>query len=308
MQPDARTVQAMAAAALHRAVHVSPVSEGRSTFVYRLTWHGGTAYLRVLPEEGSTFAPEAAVHVLLRDAGLPVPEVLYSDDLDPELGLAVMITAEIPGTSLAHGMPDGTLPTVVRAAGRDLALINRVPVDGFGWIQRETPDDTRLRGEFTEEREFMLADMESSLVALRREAPELIDVAALRAVIDTNRALLDATHATLAHGDFDCTHIFADGRRYSGLIDFGEIRGTGPYYDLGHFRFHDGETIPRALFPHLLQGYAEVTPLPPDADRVIAFNSLLIGIGFLARAYAHIPPRNRRHAIEAVHRDLRVLR
>jgi aminoglycoside phosphotransferase len=306
--PDVRTIQAIATAAMHRTVAVQHVGEGRSTYVYRVDWPDGTGYLRALPEVGATFAPEVVVHALLRDAGLPVPRVLYEDDCDPRLGLAVMITDEIPGTSLAHFVPDGTLPTVVRAAGRDLARINRVPVDGFGWIQRETPGDTRLRGEFTEECEFMLDDVESSLAALQPDVLEPIDVTAIRAVIDANQHLLEAPHATLAHGDLDCTHIFARRGCYSGLIDFGEIRGTGPHYDLGHFRFHDGETISTPLFPYLLEGYSEVTPLDVEAGREIMFNSLLIGIGFLARTHTRIPRGTRRHAIGAIRRDILTLR
>lgn len=39
----------------------------------------------------------------------------------------------------------------------------------------------------------------------------------------------------LAHGDFDTTHIYQDNGRYTGIIDFGEIRGADRWYDLGYF-------------------------------------------------------------------------
>jgi hypothetical protein len=44
----------------------------------------------------------------------------------------------------------------------------------------------------------------------------------------------------MPYGDLDLTHIYCQDGHYTGIIDLGEIRGTGPYYDLGHFRFHDG--------------------------------------------------------------------
>ena len=50
----------------------------------------------------------------------------------------------------------------------------------------------------------------------------------------TSERRRDLESAWLAHGDFDATAIFYRDGRYSGLIDFGEIRGTEPLFDLGH--------------------------------------------------------------------------
>ena len=64
--------------------------------------------------------------------------------------------------------------------------------------------------------------------------------------------------ACLAHGDFDLTHIWLDGQgRYAGIIDFGEMRGAGRYFDLGHFLLHDGADRSVPLFEHFLGGYHE---------------------------------------------------
>jgi aminoglycoside phosphotransferase (APT) family kinase protein len=97
-------------------------------------------------------------------------------------------------------------------------------------------------------------------------------------------SLLDARHAHLAHGDLDLTHIYCQHGQYTGIIDLGEIQGTGPYYDLGHFRFHDGEHVSTIALPDVQVGYQEITPLPVDADRRIALASLLI-------AFASSPAR-----------------
>jgi aminoglycoside phosphotransferase (APT) family kinase protein len=72
----------------------------------------------------------------------------------------------------------------------------------------------------------------------------------------------------LAHGDFDSTQIFQQGGCFTGVIDFGEVRGAEPWYDLAHFALHDGEGLRTRGLDHLQRGYAEVAPLPENlADR-----------------------------------------
>jgi len=306
-RPDIQDVRAFAAHVLGEDIAVNPVDEGVSTHVYRIKRRKDTFYLRVLPEQGATFAPEVAVHSLLRRSGVQVPEVVYWDDCNPIVARAVMITREIKGQAIGTGSPGAVLSNIVRAAGRDLALINLVPVDGFGWIRREVPRDARLHGEFASERDLMLADLEVDLDVLQAAVLERGSVNRIRAVVDKHAPLLEASHASLAHGDFDATHIFSHEGCYTGIIDLGEIRGAGPYYDLGHFRFHDGETVPTPCLPYLMEGYGDVVPLSHEADRRITFDSLLIGVRFLARVHDRLAHWNRLHAVAAIERDCQML-
>ncbi len=97
--------------------------------------------------------------------------------------------------------------------------------------------------------------------------------------------------AHLAHGDFDVTPVFCVASRYIGLIDFGEIRGTEPEFDLGHFDLHDGETLATLLLPALLRGYQQVRPLPADHLQSIRRSAVLLGLRQLCRWLG--PPRHR---------------
>src|SRR5579884_2731582 len=56
---------------------VERVLEGVSTYVYRVFYQRETFYLRILPEVGANFAPEAVVHTRLRQLQVRVPEVVY---------------------------------------------------------------------------------------------------------------------------------------------------------------------------------------------------------------------------------------
>ena len=96
---------------------------------------------------------------------------------------------------------------------------------------------------------------------------------------------LDNQVARLTHGDFDVTHIFEHDRRYSGIIDWGEIRGASMWYDLGHFRMHDGAQLDARVLPWLLEGYAQVVGLPDDSWSHICFASLLIAVRASARSW-----------------------
>ena len=305
-RPATRLIHDVATAVLGAALVVESVAEGVSTYVYRLRRGAEVFYLRVLPEEGATFAPEVAAHTILRRQGVQVPEVLYWEDRNQAVGRSVMITTEIKGRAIGRSDVGAELPDILRAAGRDVALLNQVPVQGFGWIRRDLPKDLALRGEVPTEREFMLADFERSLSTLQFTTESSGQIDRIRDLVRNQAPLLDARHAHLAHGDLDLTHIYCQDGQYTGIIDLGEIRGTGPYYDLGHFRFHDGELLTTKALPYLVEGYQEITPLPSDADQRIALASLLIGVHFFARTHSRLAKHHYRHAVAAIARDVAV--
>jgi aminoglycoside phosphotransferase (APT) family kinase protein len=184
----------------------------------------------------------------------------------------------VPGASLDDAMPANPEPVLV-AAGADLARINQVPVAGFGWIRRDDPLPTRLTAPYPTWDAFA-TDLTSRPLDDWFE-PEMLDRLGMLARI----APPDPTHAVLAHGDFDTSHIFALNGSYTGIIDFGEIRGAEPTFDLGHVALH----APDAL-PFILQGYASVTPLPADASRRIAASAIRIGWFRLTQSSARTNP------------------
>ena len=110
---------------------------GMSTPVYRLRRADETLYLRASEDPGGSMRAEAAVHEHLRATGVSVPEVVAVDDA-PEIGRGVMLVREIEGAPLAGGDVTDRAP-ILRAAGRDLARINAIAVEGFGWIRRDEP-------------------------------------------------------------------------------------------------------------------------------------------------------------------------
>jgi len=283
---EARIVAALATSLFPSCASptVARVLDGVSTRVYRLRWDAQsraaaqTLYLRILPEAGASFAPEAAAHTRARTCGARVPEIVYVEPCHPQLGRSVMVTSEIVGEPVWRRPFDDDTRRILVEAGRDLARINSVPVDGFGWVRRDADARDRLLGEHALQRAFALEYLEADLATLARHGLSSTEADAIRALVARHDGWFDGTRAWLAHGDFDVTHIFQRNGQYSGIIDFGEIRGADMFYDLGHFQADDGETLPAESVSSLVAGYNEVAPLPDDAQARITLASLLIAL------------------------------
>jgi aminoglycoside phosphotransferase (APT) family kinase protein len=231
-----------------------------------------------------------------------VPEVVHFEPFNPSLGRGLMVTTEITGNPLREDYRGVDVARVLRAAGRDLAVINGIEVDGFGWVRRDRPAITRLEGVLPTLHRFVFDESESYIAAIAVFfTPD--EIALIRRAIRLWDMLLDANQGLLAHGDFDPTHIYHRNGAYTGIIDFGEIRGTDRFYDLGHFALLEGEQIREPLLPHLLAGYGDVVPLPSEYQERIHLWSLLIGIRWLARSIGRANAAViQRHLIEGINR------
>lgn len=90
-----------------------------------------------------------------------------------------------------------------------------------------------------------------------------------------------AAAPSLAHGTTTRPPFFSAGGLYTGVIDFGEIRGADPAFGLPHFRLHHQERVPCRLLAAVLDGYGQVERLP-DA-RSIGQSAVLLGLRQLSR-------------------------
>lgn len=277
------------------SARIERAESGTSTQVYRIRRGGDAFYLRIAEDRAAGLGPEVRVHELLRARGVRVPAVVHFEPFDERLARSVMVTDEISGIPLVDCPTSDATAEVLRAAGRDLALLNSVPVRGFGWIKRIAHRGSPLQAEHDTYRSFALEQLDDDLALLGRRVLTTAESHAIRGTIDRYDDWLHVEQAWLAHGDFDVSHIYQCDGRYTGIIDFGEIRGAHRLYDLGHFNVHDaawrdGEFVPRTMLPALLEGYADVVPLPPDHRSQISLVSVLIGIHALARNVRRHPP------------------
>jgi aminoglycoside phosphotransferase (APT) family kinase protein len=289
---------------------VARVAEGVSTRVYRVAAQEETFYLRILPEADASFGPEVVAHERVRQLGVRAPEVIAYEPRYQPLQRSIMIVREIPGLPLSQStsLDPGALSAVMEAAGSDLARINSVGVDGFGWIRRdaETPG---LRAPLPTHRTFALDGWESDVAYLADTTALLpADIILLEQARSRYDAWLDNAESRLAHGDFDTTAIYQRDGVYAGIIDFGELRGASRWYDLAHFHMRDGEYLTTTLLPPLMRGYAQVVGLPQDALPRVRFASLFINLHALSRSLRkRLPNRFTRHQVERLRADLAAL-
>lgn len=232
-----------------------------------------------------------------------MPEVVHFEPFHQELRRSVMVTTEIRGRPIGQDHRGVDVSRVLAAAGRDLAVIHEAGVVGFGWVRRDQPDTSLLAADLPTLRAFAIGDLEAHLAGLA-EVLGVDEIGVFRHLVDRCDAWLDDAQSVLAHGDLDASHIFHADGEYTGIIDFGEIRGADWSYDLGHVALHDGEAIPYPMLPHLLAGYDEVVVLPLDHESRIWLWSVLIGVRALARQAARPGSSYRDHLIKSIRRTM----
>jgi aminoglycoside phosphotransferase (APT) family kinase protein len=288
---------------------VERVLSGISTYVYRIISECKTYYLRILPDEEASFAPEITVLARLQQKHINIPEVVYFEDYNVILGRPIMVEAEIRGQSLSKSsLSKEVYERVAREAGRDLACINRLAIEGFGWIKPDQAHPTHLRGSHKTYRAFVLEYREADLTYLRGHVLKPQECIRLEHVLKRYDSWLDIEQGYLAHGDLDTTHIFQEQGSYTGIIDFGEVRSTGRWYDLAHFRIRDGAFPSYRLFQALERGYAEIMPFPPEYEQYLRFTSVLINLRALSRAFqTRTPDEYIWRQLEMLHDDLLTL-
>ena len=255
--------------------------EGFSTQVYRVDRGDDTFYLRIAEESHEDLGVDAELFGRLRQRGVTVPEPILVDRLPPPVDRSVLIMTAIAGEALAVTADEVTARAVTREAGRDLARLNTIDVSGYGWIRRDLVG-WPLCAQLCSYPEFVTSELPRPFPGVMTELFSAPHLTALDAVIaDQQRRVLPA--GRLVHGDFDPTAIFASRGSFSGFIDFGEIRGAEPLFDLGHFLLHERAVVRWPLFDELVAGYRDVVALPEDFQRAVRISAALLGLRQLAR-------------------------
>ncbi len=270
-------------------VDLERVRKGTSTYVYRVRAGSESYYLRICSELQASFAAEVQVHEKLIAAGVNVPKVVHFEQKNELIGLSLMIVGEIPGsdveTTNLHG--ERSRKQVLVDAGKQIAMINQVTVDGFGEIRPDV--HARLTAKFKTFREYCYENLSRDISALAGYNFSDHERKVVRDFLETGFQFMNNEGPHLVHGDFDLSHIFHREGKYTGIIDFGDIQGSGLLYDLGHFKVHDvigGTEL-------LLTGYDEVRQITPQDYLIVTLWALFVGVRRLGMIYDR--PKNAYH-------------
>jgi hypothetical protein len=136
---DGPALEAILRRVLGPGLRVARTRGGVAGQMYRVQAAGRVLYVRIAEEAHEDLSVDAALLEHLRAEGLQVPPVVHVEPFDQALGRSVLIMGEIAGEPLAQCRDERAARRVARAAGRELAVLNGVVVDGFGWVQRRAP-------------------------------------------------------------------------------------------------------------------------------------------------------------------------
>ncbi|SFL56946.1 Predicted kinase, aminoglycoside phosphotransferase (APT) family [Paenibacillus sp. 1_12] len=292
------------------ALKIDRVLTGVSTYVYRVQLDENTYYLRILPEQDKSFGVEVHVHSLLRQKGVHVPEVIYFEHHNDTLGMSIMLVKEIVGSQINDCSSINEYEDIVIEAGKQLAVINQIKVDGFGWIKRGTEETgTTLEGEKHFVHDYIYEFMDEDLFLLSENLFSKRDISLITDIFHSGSSLMSRHESFLIHGDFDYSHIFFHNGKFTGIIDFGEIQGNSPLYDLGHFKLHDGQSQSQRYlgFNSLVKGYNEVRELSKNDQLEIDFWALWVGVRRLGIIYKRTWGRYHEHLIKTIKIEMDIL-
>lgn len=231
------------------AVSWTRAESGVDSEVYRVVRDDGEAvYLRIALDVPYGYECEAQILTLLGEQGVSVPQVLHVEDQGPMIGRSYMIESETKGMALwtptGGDSPEMQFArSILFDAGKELARINSVTVKGFGYVRSVSPKG-EVSGEFKDFPSYVAHELEQNLNASQdKKLISSSEAERTEAAILHFASVCTDTEAFLSHGDYDTSHIFSEGGKYQGVIDFGDVAGAHQLMDIAHFSIFSPEHV-----------------------------------------------------------------
>jgi aminoglycoside phosphotransferase (APT) family kinase protein len=182
----------------------------------------------------------------VRAVGVTAPDVVALDVDRHALPAPFLLMHRMPGA----GVSDRRHPALVEA-GRQLRRVHSIPMTGYGFLTGERNSADALIGAnptwagFTAEAGACLDELIVHQVISGGLADRLQKV-----LHEYRDAVRFDRPGVLLHGDLKPPHVFADGGRFVGIIDWGDAACGDPLYDLARFSLVGAEALTT-----LLSGY-----------------------------------------------------
>ncbi len=258
---------------------------GRAREVHEVvTASGARLVIRGEAHESNGLDQEAWFLARAREAGVPVPEVVWLGAVETAAGpRTMMVQTAVTGRPLSMALAEMSASqrrSAARSSGQVIARLHSVPVGGF--YRRHSDGSFEFAGNAA----LQAADLANRLDNLR-----LLAGAVLLTQVEAHRAeglLPEAVAArgdgpaVLCHGELFPGHIFVatgedEAVSVTGLIDFGDACGGRPLDDLQSLCW-EWPDVDRAA---LAAGYGPA-PFWTDQGRRLALSQLRMLIGYTA--------------------------
>lgn len=252
----------------HRVERVERLAGSVGNHNYALSTRVGDFVLKASLKQD--LAAEAWACQRVHREGVLVPEIIWLEAEAQSLPMPFLVMRRLPGDALAGPSP------VLVAAGRQLALVHSIRLEGYGALAVEGSNAVGTIGTWAAFVVELTAGLED-LVTGRILAAPFAD-AASAALEQSTDALSFDSPAVLLHGDLKLAHIFANSGRYQGLIDWGDICAGDPRLDLGRMSMAGP-----AAFATFMSGYG--LAVTPELGRALAGYRLVWNIAALTYEY-----------------------
>lgn len=219
--------------------------------VFSASTDGAEVILKIADPGGLT--AEAAVCDLVRQRGVPAPEVLALEPGGEGIG-AYLIMRHVGGEPVEPTDP------LLEAVGGHLRVVHEVELPGFGWLGRHGAELVGAASRWAQWWDEDLAGLAPVVNAglLPGELVGQVESAMAR----HSDVLEGVVEGRLLHGDVHPRHIYAQAGRLTGIIDWGDASVGDPLFDLGRLLRADA----RAL-DIVLRGYGELAYQGEDLER-----------------------------------------
>lgn len=236
------------------------MEQGVSTEVYNINPQTDNLYLRILPEKDYAFSQVVTVHNKAAELGIKVPNVIYSEDFSNLFdGKSFMLISAIDGKNLEYS-DNNNRDEVLTQAGIDVAKLNTITCNGYGWIERSKPLLNALEGVFKSLKDDLTQKLDDRLSVYMSQ--EMLTNSQVNKILKLVAKLEDTNNntSTIAHTDISYAHIFHNNGSYTGIIDLDDIRGADKYLDLAEasMSFSDMD------YKNFLQGHLSISKISKE--------------------------------------------
>ena len=215
--------------------------------------------------ENGYFHAEAAAARLAKNAGLPSYDTLAIHDYDGDGDFAFQVLEKLPGMTMNRWLencPDSE-PTLLLEAGKMMARLHQIHVDGFGPFNNDRAKKGELTGLQATFGNAVRAGLLFNLDVLTKEhvfTPE--QSAVISKLFSDDNTLLDTEQAVLVHNDFADWNLLTDGIDITGILDWDECVGGDAIADIACWStFFEPERL-----KGFLEGYWQVAQKPDNFD------------------------------------------
>lgn len=230
------------------------------------------------------FYSESLVSKLLKNKGLPAYETYAIHDLASEDDVAFQVIEKLEGKALKNWLEEHPedIDKLMIEAGKTLAQIHSIKVEGFGSFDNELAKQGKLVGLHDNFENFIMSGLENNLDILVKY--EHINEKQKNNIIALykDNSLLKCDKAVLVHNDYADWNLLTDGNNISGILDLDECCASDPLCDIACWM----SMAPQNRVSKFLEGYFADSEKPEDfEDKVNLFTLRYVISNMVQRSY-----------------------